>query len=366
MKNFFFIKIKLPIELPPSRPAPSPHAPEKIIYGKPEVVAASSIQVNDQFLTVDDVLSSARVPMLRLPRRIKQDTFRREAARILRDEIRRRVVESLVHAEAEKRLTDQQKKMIEDDLRETLATMIAEVGGSRKKLESLLAERGTDLATALDEERRRMMVRGFLQFRFYPAITVNRRMLWNYYRKHLSEFSFPKRVQMQIIARRYPKVAGGRVGPTRAERRLAAARARLVIHHAVEALRSGEEFAEAARRFSNGIKAAGGGVWPMMATGNFRETAVEQAAFAMDEGQVSSVIETETGYYIVKALKVRPGRTIRFEDAQEQVERQLREEQFAKLQEDYFRRLTEGAHIRQSEEFLKLAVDRAVKQYWRE
>ena len=103
----------------------------------------------------------------------------------------------------------------------------------------------------------------------------------------------------------------------------------------------------------------------MMATGNFRETAVEQVAFAMDEGQVSSVIETETGYYIVKALKVRPGRTIRFEDAQEQVERQLREEQFAKLQEDYFRRLTEGAQIRQSEEFLKLAVDRAVKLYWR-
>ena len=87
---------------------------------------------------------------------------------------------------------------------------------------------------------------------------------------------------------------------------------------------------------------------------------------ARTEGQISDVIETGTGYYIVKALKVRPGRTIRFEDAQEQVENKLRDEQFSKLQEDYFRRLTESAHVRQSEAFLKLAVDRAVKQYWRQ
>ena len=142
-------------------------------------------------------------------------------------------------------------------------------------------------------------------------------------------------------------------------------RAGEVINQASSALAVGEDFGDVARRLSRGIKAATGGVWPLMEAGSFREKEVEKAAFAMAEGQVSDVIETESGYYIAKVQQVRPGKMAGFEEAQEEIEVKLRNQEFRKLEQDYLQRLSASAHIRQSDEFLDMAVERATSMYWR-
>jgi hypothetical protein len=202
--------------------------------------------------------------------------------------------------------------------------------------------------------------------RFMPAISINRKMLWDHYRTHRAEYTFDKKVQMQIIAAPFKAfLAAGVTRPSKAE--LAAARqaARETIDKARAALTGGGDFGETARELSKGIKAAEGGLWPLMPAESFRETKVEQAAFRLEEGQASGVIETETGFYVVKAKKVKPGRVVSFEDAQEGIEGKLRDEQFRTLSGDYYRKLMEGATVVRADEFMRVVLDQAVERYWR-
>ena len=101
----------------------------------------------------------------------------------------------------------------------------------------------------------------------------------------------------------------------------------------------------------------------MMPPHSFREKKVETAAFSMPESQVSDVIETETGYYIVKVYKVQAGRIVTFEQAQEQIEAKLKKIQYSKLEEKYFQRLIRTSRVQVSQEFLQLAVNRATEMY---
>jgi parvulin-like peptidyl-prolyl isomerase len=111
--------------------------------------------------------------------------------------------------------------------------------------------------------------------------------------------------------------------------------------------------------------AAQDGIWPLMVEGSVREAEVERNAFALEEGEVCGIIESPTGYYIVKALQVIPGQTLSFEDAQTQINSILREQQYEELQQEYFFGLFEEATIVESEDFFENAVDTLVARYYR-
>jgi len=338
--------------------------PQKIEYGKEEVVAASLLQVNNTFLTVDDILQAARRELSAIPASLSSGAFDRRSEQIIRQTISGKIVETLVLAEANNRLTDQQKERIEEELETRLEKLVAETGGSRKKLESVLVQRGTDLESVIKEERNALISQVFLQERFFPAITVTRTMLWDYYRANQQEFTTPAKVQMQVIAAPYDKFADdGSARTISQDHRAATDKAREIIDQAAEALKTGQRFEEVAKRLSRGIKADSGGIWPMMAAGSFRERAVEEAAFALNEGQVSEVIKTDSGFYIVKAKRVIEGQVVSFPDAQEQIDKKLRQEQVRKLEQTYFQRLSERAYISEPDEFLPIAVQQAAKLY---
>ncbi len=344
----------------PAKPATSPAKPIE------QVIAAPPIQVNNQFLTVDDILRGAAAKLHALPANLNQQTFRQQALRIIRQQIEGQIIEALVYAEAEKRLTEGQMEAADRITDGILATKIAQAGGSQQKLEAILIQQGTDLQTVMEKERRTILVQGYLQLRFQSAISVSRRMLWNYYRRNRSEFAAPKKVQMQIIAapaKRFFQT--DEKLSNKDERRLATSRARQVIDEAAAAIQAGEDFTAVAKRLSRGPMAPRGGVWRPMTAGNFAQANVEHVAFSLAQDQVSDIIETGDGYYIVKAILVEPGRITSFEQAQEQVEIKLRDEQFRKLRDDYFNRLGESARILQSPQFLPFTVNQAGKKYWR-
>ena len=102
----------------------------------------------------------------------------------------------------------------------------------------------------------------------------------------------------------------------------------------------------------------------MMEAGSFRQKEVEEAAFSLAEGQVSGLIETKQGCYLVKAYRVQPGQKLSFEQAQEKIDHNLRMQQVRKLEGDYIQRLRKRAHVGKTDEFLALAVSQAVDRYW--
>ena len=355
---------------PTTAPAPA-GGPTGVVIGErpkvigPEaVVAASAVQVNNRFITVDDILRRLRPRLKTLPKQIPDNVFAQRVAPWIGEEIQSRTVRVLVLDEADKRLEDKQKQMVDVEVRQARNALLAEAGGSKTRLEQMMIERGTTLDEALALHREDAAFRLYLRGRFMPSITITRKMLWDRYRSRRAEFTTGKKVQMQIIAaplkRFYPKDVRN---PSAAERAAARQEAKKTIDEAFAAVQAGRDFAEIAQSHSRGAKAAEGGIWPLMEADNFRETQVEQAAFALPAGQLAGPIETETGYYIVKARRVQPGRTVPFEEAQEKISETLRDEQYNKLTQDYFKTLIDGALIIRSDEFLSFALKRALEMH---
>ena len=195
-------------DAPPSEPGdaapidvvgPADAAAGRVREGTTTVVAASMVQVNDKFITIDDVLNGLHPRLVAMPPG-EEEAFRQAVTEMIDQQLRQLVYESLVLGEAEAGLTDAQKKAIENEVANARREMIAHAGGSARALEQYYRDRHTTLAEALDDHRRRLTGRAFLRSRIEPRIIVTRDMLLHYYRKHTDEFVVAKSVQMQLIA----------------------------------------------------------------------------------------------------------------------------------------------------------------------
>ncbi|MGC9454445.1 MAG: peptidylprolyl isomerase [Phycisphaerae bacterium] len=344
-------------------PSEPPSADDAEIVGEPEVVAASMIQVNGRFITIEDVLRSVRAE-LQEAAGAPEPVFRNRAAQIIASETRRQVGQILLAAEAERRLTDRQKQAVEAELERVRKDMLASAGGSETNLDARLRQQGVTLDEVLAEQRRYLTVQFYLQSRFMPAISVTRRDLWDYYREHTDEFSSDRKVQMQLIAAPVTAYLPDEPGEaTSLEVSAARDKAREDMRQAMAELREGRDFSEVVQEYSRGVKADEDGIWPLMPAGSFRLKEVERAAFALDEGEFSDIIETDTGFYIVKAHRVEPGETVGFEQAQERIEQTLRQQRYEQAVQDYMERLMGEATVVETERFITMAVDQAVRRF---
>lgn len=351
----------LPSELTDPLPATSPATHP----AGSEVLAASIIQVNGQYITVDEIVRSTSRELGDIPKGLPREKFVGRCRSILSDETRKQISEALVMTEAGNRLNDDQKKKIDAEVDQVQKEMVAEEGdGSVKKLEQVLLKEGTSLQTVRDNYRRRLIVRSYMHEKLEPGVKINRPMLWEYYTKNKAQFTAPKRVQMQIISVPIADYLPADALP--AEQAAAKDKARKRIEHAAEDISKGKDFGQAAKEYSRDSKAADGGLWPLMPEGSYRQVKVEQAAFALEQGKTSGVIETDSGFYLVKAAKVEPGKTTSFEDAQKEIEAKLREQQEQELAEQFFNKLLETSTIVQYNQFLDLAVEKAIEKFYKD
>lgn len=328
-----------------------------------EVVAASMVQVNDKFVTIDDVMRGIGPHMKRLPSGLGEAEFRGRAVKFIEDEIRHQVTQQLVLGEAKNRLTDEQKAHIDAEMDDTLRDMIATLGqGSKKKLEEEVLAQGAELKDVLAEQRRQLTIRLYLRSRFTAAINITQKMLWSHYQSHKNEFRTPRKVQMQTIC--IPWTTGLDPRATAAAVQAAKERARRDIAAAAHEIAIGGDFADAAKRYSKDTRAASGGTWDLMTEGNFKERKVEEAAFKLAVNHIAGPIETDEAFYLVKCRRIEPARTMEFVDAQEQIDNKLREQQFEAATEEYFRSLLKDATIVQKAEFMQMALDYAARAYF--
>jgi hypothetical protein len=365
--------IDIEADTPPQReddptPDPDDRDPEDYSPGTTRVVAATLVQVNGQFITIEDVIESLDYPLANMPRPDTEAIFRQRAAMMIENALRQKVLETLVLTEARAHLTEQHIAMLDSELESIRRDMVAHAGGSEAALQDYYRKRRMDLDDVMDAHRDRLIGQYYLRAQVEPQIDVGPQDLLAYYDSHLGEFTDRKRVQMQIIGAPFaeflPESGQGR--PTPAEWARAKELARSQIDAATADLESGGEFTDVVRAYSRGLGVRNDGIWPMMEEGSFRESEVERNAFALNKGEICGVIETRTGYYIVKALDVEPGTSISFEDAQDEIETKLRNQQYDELTQTYLQGLYKEATIEESDDFFENALDTLVARYYRE
>ena len=335
-----------------------------VVYGREVVVAGTTLQVNDRHVSVDDILAALHSELVKIPENIPEERFRQIAERTIAQEMLAEVKRILVAIEAEKLLEEHVMAEVDREMAETRRDLIAQAGSEEHFKQKCLRE-GTTAEAVLRDHKRHLLIQTYMRQKFYPAIVITRRMLWDYYRRHPEKFRQDKQVQTQQMAAPFSAFLSAGARTTDAERAAARQAAYEHITQARTRIEAGEPFDQVVEEMSKGPRASKGGVWPMYPKGNLAEESVEAAAFELEEGQASDVIETERGFYLVKARQVQPGKVTSFEQAQGDILDILRKEQFQEMQSEYMNKLYERSTVFQPEGFIQLAVDKAVRYYRR-
>lgn len=202
------------------------------------------------------------------------------------------------------------------------------------RLDEALAQQGLDRAAFRAQVRRELETYQVLNQKVRGRVKVSDADVRNYYQTHPQEFGGEE----EVLARHI--FLPLREGAPKAEEEKALALGRRVL----ERLASGEDFAKVAREVSKGPSAADGGELGWLRRGTIQR-ALEDAAFALGDGQVSSVVRAGSGLHVfkVEARRVGGGRSL--DDVTEEIRIRLYEEQVGTFRQQYIEELKRGAAI---------------------
>jgi peptidyl-prolyl cis-trans isomerase C len=233
-----------------------------------------------------------------------------------RDEIYRGVLDDLVaYRLLKQEVVSRQMTVSDADLDARIAAFKQQVGGDANFRTALQAQQITE-AKLREDARTDLLVNKLLEEEVNQKILVKASDIATFYEKNPDRFQQAESVRAAHILVAVPQGADDKVR--------AAARAR--AEAALKAAKAGQDFARLARQYSNDASAQRGGDLGFIPKGQM-VPAFEAAAFALQPGQISDLVETQFGYHVIKALEKRPARLVPFVEAAAQIEQFLEQQQ---------------------------------------
>jgi parvulin-like peptidyl-prolyl isomerase len=165
-------------------------------------------------------------------------------------------------------------------------------------------------------------------------IAVSEEEIGAYYLNHREDYEGKEAVRIQQILLPFPRNID------------AATKAKLkkdmdMIH---KRLKGGESFEALAVGFSRGPAAAAGGDIGFVERGMILPP-VENAAFSMNKGEISDVIESSAGFHIIKVIDKRGAGLKRIESVRAEIKEKLEDEKMEKKFAEWIKELRDKSHI---------------------
>jgi len=200
-----------------------------------------------------------------------------------------------------------------------------------------LRQSGVSEAEFKEQVRRTLVVTRFVEREVLGDLKVTDEDVRRYYDQNPVEMDRPEAVHLaQILVR---------VAPSASQESRATARQK--IEEILKEVRAGGTFADLARRYSEGPEAAKDGDTGWMARGK-GPPALVQAAFALQPGQTSDVIESRLGFHILRVLEMRPAGPIPFDEAKDAIRAKLVAGARAEKIHAYVEQLKDKARVERS------------------
>ncbi|MBT4866853.1 MAG: hypothetical protein HON53_17250, partial [Planctomycetaceae bacterium] len=95
----------------------------------------------------------------------------------------------------------------------------------------------------------------------------------------------------------------------------------------IDELKAKADFAEVARKYSDGVTADSGGRWDWTQKGSLADKRTEKALFELPEGSISQVFVGKKDYQLVRIVSRRQTRQIPFAKVQDEIKGKLKKEQ---------------------------------------
>jgi len=122
------------------------------------------------------------------------------------------------------------------------------------------------------------------------------------------------------------------------------AEARQELQKISKKLEAGEDFADLAKEFSQGPSGPGGGDLGYFGRGQMVKP-FEEAAFALEPGGVSDIVETRFGYHLIKVVDKRGGDKPAYEDVKDRLAQYLKQQKLREEVDLFVKKLKEEAEV---------------------
>jgi peptidyl-prolyl cis-trans isomerase SurA len=200
-------------------------------------------------------------------------------------------------------------------------------------LASALAAEGMTMEQYKQQLRSELLVAKLVNREVRSTVVVAPEEVKRYYEQHTEEFTLPERVKLRQIFIAAP--AGN-------EEAHASKRAK--AQGVLDELKRGADFDQMARRYSDGPEAGEGGELGWFTPGSLMAP-LDRAAFALQDGQISDLIETPQGWHILKAEAHEGHRQQSFDQVKDQVHERLLDQRTQQRYEEWFWDLRRDAYV---------------------
>ena len=293
---------------------------------------AAQVKPGAVIMTVNDQpIYSWEVGLL-IPR--VQQELAGQGAQLDRNDVINRAVQQLVGS----RLLGQEARRMnlksDDERVEARMVEIEGQAGGRQGLDSALGGMGASYDQLRVSVSETDLIQTFVTTQIQPQVSVTDEQVVAFYNANPEMFARPDMVRARhILARLRPNIT--------AEQK-EAVRARAVAAH--QRVVAGEDFALVASEVSDGPNAADGGDMGFFAQDSM-VPALANAAFALQIGEISGVIETQFGFHILKMMEKRAASKMSLEEARVPVKQLLIENGSGQILSELLAKLNEAATI---------------------
>ena len=167
-----------------------------------------------------------------------------------------------------------------------------------------------------------------------------------FYEKNVQRFKQPEQVKASHVLIKTDK------GADKAAIEKAKKRAQAI---AKEAKKPGTDFAELAKKKSEGPSASRGGDLGYF-TRQRMVPEFAEAAFNMKKGEISEPVKSQFGFHVIKVEGRKEAGTVPYEEAQERIVAQLKRQKFRKAMEEFLAKLKKDVKIEKKEDNIKVNV----------
>ena len=202
------------------------------------------------------------------------------------------------------------------------------------RFEQSLEAQGMTLEKLRTEMRRNLSIQKFIETDIASQVSVSTEDVRRFYDGTQDQMRQPEQLRLSHILKSVDPEA------TTEERATALAAIEDVLLEAS----SGADFAALAREHSEDLGSAQNG-GELTVTRGQTVPPFEQAAFALEPGGLSPVVETQFGYHIIKMLERIEGQLIPYEDVQAQIEQGLKQEAIQSRMQQAIASLKESGEV---------------------
>jgi len=295
---------------------------------EPVFIDGVAAYVNEHVITVGDIVPIIQVERKRLYSQYQGDEL---AGRL------KVVYDSALNLLIEKYLIvdsyEEQNLRIPDWVVDRRVTEIIHdnFGGDKSRLMDALEKDGLSYQEWWDETQQFIIVEVMKDTHLNDSVVVSPEEIKKEYEKNKGSYKVPGRVELRMIF-------------LPAESEKAGAEAKKKAGSILESLRGGADFEKVAKKYSQEEHAEEGGYWGWIEP-SVLNSELAGALKVVKAGQISKIIETADGFYILKVEDREEERDASLQEMQVQIGRKLRSEKMKEMYDAWMERLKKDAYV---------------------